>query len=948
MKRVVVMVTMWVIGLAWVLTSVVSPALSASAVAPTAASVVHHKTARLCSTVNKAGQAECYAIRQTDTVQPPGVSANAVSPNATPAGYGPSTLVAAYKLDQSKGSGQTVAVVDAYDDPSAESDLAAYRTQYGLPPCTTANGCFKEVNQSGSTTKLPPPNAGWAGEISLDLDMVSATCPNCHILLVEATSSTFTNLGTAVNQAVTLGAKYVSNSYGGSEFSSESSYYSAYYHHAGVAITASTGDSNYGAQYPATGANVTAVGGTALTSANNTRGWAESVWNTSSTEGTGSGCSTRIAKPSFQASVTTGCSNRAEADVSAVADPNTGVAVYNTYQAPGWQVYGGTSASAPIIASVYALAGAPGASDSPNAYPYSHTSSLYDVTSGNNGTCSPGVLCTAGTGWDGPTGLGTPNGSAAFTGANIISVTNPGTQTSTAGSPLSLQIQASDSGTNATLSYSATGLPPGLVINSGTGLISGTPSAAGSYTVIATAADGTSASGSTTFIWVVQAPVTVPGAPTGVSATAGNSQAVVSWTAPTSDGGSPITGYTVTAAPGGQTTSTAGSTTATVTGLANRTAYTFTVTATNAAGTSSASSASAAVTPSAVPVSVGNPLIQRAIPTDCCATQGTLRDVLVVLPNATLPAGALQSFKYWNQGPTVGGRAFHAYVLRPTPGVPNGYTVVYDSGLQTVPVPTVPTGEVETVAVPNVPVAAGDVIGFYGEGIPLDVGVGTDQLIYPAPVAPVLNGTMTLGVDPGFPIYPQNRTYSFGATVAPPAATATAIVDPKTGGVTGYTVTNPGAGYTAPPIVTITSPGVTPTTLAAGTAVLGAGILSSVAVNQGGFGYTTPNVAITGGGAPTTPAVVQASGGVDGLTITSGGSGYTIQPLVHFGPPLAAYCTASPAPAVPCATATGTATMTGGVVDGVAITNPGSGYLTAPTVTIYDGTTLNPTPAIVN
>src|SRR5450631_149519 len=416
MKRVVVMVTMWVIGLAWVLTSVVSPALSASAVAPTAASVVHHKTARLCSTVNKAGQAECYAIRQTDTVQPPGVSANAVSPNATPAGYGPSTLVAAYKLDQSKGSGQTVAVVDAYDDPSAESDLAAYRTQYGLPPCTTANGCFKEVNQSGSTTKLPPPNAGWAGEISLDLDMVSATCPNCHILLVEATSSTFTNLGTAVNQAVTLGAKYVSNSYGGSEFSSESSYYSAYYHHAGVAITASTGDSNYGAQYPATGANVTAVGGTALTSANNTRGWAESVWNTSSTEGTGSGCSTRIVKPSFQASVTTGCSNRAEADVSAVADPNTGVAVYNTYQAPGWQVYGGTSASAPIIASVYALAGAPGASDSPNAYPYSHTSSLYDVTSGNNGTCSPGVLCTAGTGWDGPTGLGAPHGSAAFTG----------------------------------------------------------------------------------------------------------------------------------------------------------------------------------------------------------------------------------------------------------------------------------------------------------------------------------------------------------------------------------------------------------------------------------------------------------------------------------------------------------------------------------------------------
>jgi subtilase family serine protease len=410
------------------------PVVAHTAVAPAAPAVRHHKTAGLCSTVTRAGRASCFAIRQTDTVQPPGVSANAVSPNATPAGYGPSTLVAAYKLDQSKGSGQTVAVVDAYDDPNAESDLAAYRTQYGLPPCTTANGCFKKVNQSGSTTNLPPPNAGWAGEISLDLDMVSATCPNCHVLLVEATSNSLSDLGTAVNEAVTLGAKYVSNSYGGPEFSSESSYDSAYYHHAGVAITASTGDSNYGAQYPATGAYVTAVGGTSLTSANNTRGWTETVWNTSSTEGTGSGCSTRIAKPSFQASVTTGCSNRAEVDVSAVADPNTGVAVYNTYQAPGWQVYGGTSASAPIIASVYAMAGAPGASGSPNAYPYSHTSSLYDVTSGNNGTCSPGVLCTAGTGWDGPAGLGTPNGSAAFTDRNFVSITNPGTQTSAAAS----------------------------------------------------------------------------------------------------------------------------------------------------------------------------------------------------------------------------------------------------------------------------------------------------------------------------------------------------------------------------------------------------------------------------------------------------------------------------------------------------------------------------------
>jgi subtilase family serine protease len=769
-KHIVVMVTVWVMGLVWVLTSVASPAVSASAVAPAAAPVVHHKTARLCSTVNKAGQAACYAIRQTDTVQPPGVSVNAVSPNATPAGYGPSTLVAAYKLDQSKGGGQTVAVVDAYDDPNAESDLAAYRTQYGLPSCTTANGCFKKVNQSGSTTNLPSPNASWAGEISLDLDMVSATCPNCHILLVEATSPTYTNLGTAVNRAVTLGAKYVSNSYGGSESSSESSYDSTYYHHAGVTITASTGDSNYLAEYPATGAYVTAVGGTSLTSANNARGWTETVWNNSSTQGTGSGCSVYIAKPSFQTSVTTGCGNRAEADVSAVADPNTGVAVFDTYQAAGWQVYGGTSASSPIIASVYALAGVPGASDSPNAYPYSHTSSLYDVTSGNNGTCSPTVLCTAGTGWDGPTGLGTPHGSAAFTRANIISVTNPGTQTSTAGSPLSLQLQASDTGSGSTLSYSATGLPPGLVINSGTGLISGTPNTAGNYTVTATATDGTSASGSTIFTWVIQALVTAPGAPTGVSAVAGNASVVVSWTAPVSNGGSPITAYTIAPSPAcpactGMTTTALSST---VSGLTNGTPYTFTVTATNAAGTSPPSAASAAVTPAAPAsgVIVGNPLVARTYASDTSVPAGTQAPLLAVLPNAKLPAGVLQSFRYWNQGGVAVGQVFHGYVLRPDPVVANKYTVIYDSGLQTVPALTVPTGEVETVPVPvSVSVAAGDVIGFYGEGIPLTLS-GADTTSYVAPVAPALGGTMTLGVDAGFPIYPQARTYSFAATVA--------------------------------------------------------------------------------------------------------------------------------------------------------------------------------------
>lgn len=268
-----------------------------------------------------------------------------------------------------------------------------------------------------------------------------------------------------------------------------------------MAITASAGDSDYGAEYPATSQYVTAVGGTSLTKAANARGWSESVWNTSATEGTGSGCSAYIAKPSWQHD--TGCANRMETDVSAVADPATGVAVYQTYGGSGWSVYGGTSAASPIIASVWALAGAPNAGDRANQYPYNHTSSFNDVTSGNNGSCSPSYFCTAGPGYDGPTGWGTPNGTSGFTAgtaAESVTVTNPGGQSSTAGTAVSLQVSASDSAGKA-LTYSATGLPAGLSISS-SGLISGTPSAAGTSSVTVTASSGT-ASGSAAFGWTV-------------------------------------------------------------------------------------------------------------------------------------------------------------------------------------------------------------------------------------------------------------------------------------------------------------------------------------------------------------------------------------------------------------------------------------------------------------
>ncbi|MFF7634771.1 peptidase S8 [Kitasatospora sp. NPDC008050] len=405
--------------IALALTGTAALALSAFATAGPAgaatAATVHSKGGvswvQSCATLAAGDTMACNALRVTSVAQH--IAPLGVTPNAAPSGYGPSDLLSAYNLPANGGAGQTVAIVDAYNDPNAESDLAVYRSQFGLPSCTTANGCFKKVSQTGSTTSLPSNNSGWAGEISLDLDMVSAIAPNAHIILVEAKTATTANLGTAVNEAVKLGAKFVSNSYGGSESSADPTYDSQYYNHPGVAITASAGDSGYGVEYPAASKYVTSVGGTALSKASNARGWTESVWNTSSTEGTGSGCSVYDAKPSWQKD--TGCSKRTVADVSAVADPATGVAVYQTYGGSGWNVYGGTSVAAPLIAGVYADAGTPSAAV-PAADAYAHPSALNDVTSGATASCSPSYLCKAGVGYDGPTGLGTPNGLAAFTG----------------------------------------------------------------------------------------------------------------------------------------------------------------------------------------------------------------------------------------------------------------------------------------------------------------------------------------------------------------------------------------------------------------------------------------------------------------------------------------------------------------------------------------------------
>jgi hypothetical protein len=465
----------------------------------------HHDYAAACATV-VFGKAACMALVRTNVKAHMQAAAH---PDAAPVGdgYGPSNLQSAYVLPSSTaGSGETVAVVDAYNDPNAAADLATYRSAWGLPAC--GSGCFSVLNENGQTSPLPS-NAGsngWDVEESLDFDMVSAICPNCHIILVEANSASNSDLGTAVNAAVNAGAKFVSNSYGGSESSTDTTYDSEYYNHPGVAVTASAGDDGYGVEYPAASQYVTAVGGTSLSTASNSRGWNETVWGSSSGgEGTGSGCSTVDPKPSWQKD--TGCTKRTNNDVSAVADPNTGVAVYDSYSEGGWLEVGGTSASSPIIASVFALAGTPASGTYPSSYPYSHTSNLYDVTSGSDGSCGGTYLCTAETGYDGPTGLGTPDGTAAFTGGsttgNTVTVTNPGNQTGTVGTAVSLQIHATDSQSGQTLTYSATGLPAGLSINSSTGLITGTPTTAATNNVTVTAKDTTGATGSASFTWTI-------------------------------------------------------------------------------------------------------------------------------------------------------------------------------------------------------------------------------------------------------------------------------------------------------------------------------------------------------------------------------------------------------------------------------------------------------------
>ena len=477
--------------LGWTLTAV----SGASATVPIAQSATGYAQIRHACAPASAEEATCFAL-----VRDPTLPGNTGSPATEPykpgdgasssgpaGGLTPGQLASAYGYSpESGGSGQTVAVIEAYDDPKLEEDLGQFDAEYGLPPCTAANGCFEKVGQAGSPSSLPSPDTkGWSIEASLDVETVHGACPSCKILVVEAKDALYADLAAAANEAVSLGATEVSNSYGGPEKGMGATE-QADYNHPGVVITAATGDEGYddwdlindleeyeGKLYfglspempnaPASLPSVVAVGGTTLELNEDGTRARERVWNSNGPGdeygvaygpqgATGGGCSTRfIAQPWQQGTPgfgASGCgSKRLGADISADANPQTGFAIYDSYDCGssceadgvggGWVTIGGTSLSTPLISALYALAGGSDGVQYPALALYGHledASSLYDVTEGANGLCdgesvaacgdpngSLGQVdcegtsaCNAGSGYDGPSGVGTPNGLAAF------------------------------------------------------------------------------------------------------------------------------------------------------------------------------------------------------------------------------------------------------------------------------------------------------------------------------------------------------------------------------------------------------------------------------------------------------------------------------------------------------------------------------------------------------
>ena len=394
-----------------------------------------------CGTLPPPGAARCLALRVVSAsssragAQPGALVAARTAP---PAGsLGPAVLHAAYGLPATTAAAnaQTVAIVDAYDDPNAEADLAVFDGQFGLPACTTANGCFTKLNQGGRSAPVPVTDRRWAGEIALDVETAHAICQNCRIVLIEAASSQFYDLAAAENSAARLsGVGEISNSWSGDEAGAD---YPAF-DHPGIAITAATGDGGYldwstgdiSPQFPASSPHVIAVGGTTLSTGSDGSWAGETAWTSG-----GSGCSQSLRAPSWQQAAAgwsaTGCGTlRSTADIAADADPATGVPVYGPDRngVRGWDQIGGTSLSAPIVAAAFGLAGGAQGVRYPAATLYqqqiANPAGLHDITTGADGcagaACAPGSTCGAATscqaavGYDGPTGVGSPAGLVAF------------------------------------------------------------------------------------------------------------------------------------------------------------------------------------------------------------------------------------------------------------------------------------------------------------------------------------------------------------------------------------------------------------------------------------------------------------------------------------------------------------------------------------------------------
>jgi Subtilase family len=345
----------------------------------------------------------------------------AAGQTARPRGWTPAQLRAAYKLPATSPATapETVAVSIAFSTPTLAADLATYRREFGLPPCTIASGCLRIVNQQGTTSPAAPSGVGtgWDLEATLDVSMISAACPHCEILVVEASSDTTASLAASEDTAAQLGAQVISNSYGTPE-NGQAQTFASHYDHPGHMIVAATGDSGYGpANFPANLTTVIAVSGTELAKTRNPRGYAEQAWNQSPGRQVGgagaSGCSAYVPKPSWQHDPD--CPGRTVADVSAIASD---IPIYNpTYG--GWVTVAGTSASAPFIAGIYGLAG--NAATQTAADLYQHPAGFFDITRGNNvvgftpaQACDNTYICAARKGYDAPTGLGTPNGISSF------------------------------------------------------------------------------------------------------------------------------------------------------------------------------------------------------------------------------------------------------------------------------------------------------------------------------------------------------------------------------------------------------------------------------------------------------------------------------------------------------------------------------------------------------